>query len=300
MAVGVRNVSQFWQIWCGLWYGNRWKLLKSLKSFVILVVAGFLAWGWGINLSFSCEGLRPGPKGIVVSVTDGDTIVLDSDIRVRMIGIQAPKLPLGREGFETWPLADAAKEFLEALVLGKHVQVRYGGQQMDRHGRVLGHVFVEGVQGSEIWMQGAMLEQGLARVYSFFDNRYCLNELYKIEAQARVDRQGIWYGDPFYAIRHGDKPEQLLERLDHYEIVEGRIVNADRVGPRVYLNFGSNWKEDFTVVLERQALRLFEQEGIDPLALENSLVRVRGWIDRKDGPRIEVTHPEQIEVLAGL
>lgn len=271
-----------------------------MKIFVKIVFASILAFGWGINLSFSCEGLRSGPKGIVISVTDGDTIVLDSDIRVRMIGIQSPKLPLGRVGFEKWPLGDEAKEFLENLVLGKAVEVRYGGQQMDRHGRILGHVFLNEEGGQEVWAQGAMLENGLARVYSFFDNRFCLNELYRVEAQARVERKGIWDGEVFYAIRRGDKPTQLLERLDHYEIVEGRIINADRVGPRIYLNFGTYWKEDFTVVIERQALRIFEREGIDPLALENSLVRVRGWIDRKNGPKIELTHPEQIEVLAQL
>ena len=32
--------------------------------------------------------------------------------------------------------------------------------------------------------------------------------------------------------------------------------------------------------------------------LEGALVRIRGWVDDRDGPRIEVTHPEQIEVLA--
>jgi hypothetical protein len=45
-------------------------------------------------------------------------------------------------------------------------------------------------------------------------------------------------------------------------------------------------------------LKLFSEEGLDPLKLSNALVRVRGWIDLKDGPRVEITHPEQIEVLA--
>ena len=273
------------------------KLSEILKNYGKIVGVSLLMMGSTMNVSIACEGLRDGPKGQVISVTDGDTIVLDSDVRVRMIGIQAPKLPLGRDGFETWPMADEAKTVLENLVLGQQVQVRYGGQEMDRHGRVLGHVFVG---ENDTWAQGAMLEAGLARVYSFFDNRFCLDELYKLEAQARVDRVGIWDGEPFYAIRRGDQPAKLLDQLDHYEIVEGRIINADKAGSRVYLNFGTYWKEDFTLVIERQALRLFEQKGIDPLDLEDALVRVRGWIDQRDGPRIEITHPEQIEVLAHL
>ena len=51
-------------------------------------------------------------------------------------------------------------------------------------------------------------------------------------------------------------------------------------------------------MIEAPALRLFAEAGLDPLVLEGALVRVRGWVDDRDGPRIEVTHPEQIEVLA--
>jgi hypothetical protein len=51
-------------------------------------------------------------------------------------------------------------------------------------------------------------------------------------------------------------------------------------------------------VIEAPALRLFAEDGIDPLVLDGALIRVRGWVDDRDGPRIEITHPEQIEVLA--
>ncbi|WDR04673.1 hypothetical protein PSQ90_10085 [Devosia rhodophyticola] len=43
---------------------------------------------------------------------------------------------------------------------------------------------------------------------------------------------------------------------------------------------------------------MFAGVDLDPLRFEGSLVRIRGWVDERDGPRIEVTHPEQIEVLA--
>ena len=63
----------------------------------------------------ACEGLVDGPRGVVVSVTDGDTVVLDSGLVIRLIGMQAPKLALGREDFPDWPKADDAKAALEAL-----------------------------------------------------------------------------------------------------------------------------------------------------------------------------------------
>lgn len=188
-----------------------------------------------------------------------------------------------------------AKAALAALALGKTVTLRYGGETMDRHDRALGHLFIAGEP--EIWVQRAMVRQGLARVYSFPDNRACLDELLAAEGQARTMRLGIW-ADPYYTVRRADRPEALVERSGHYELVEGRVLLADQAGRRVFLNFGRHWKEDFTVVIEGQALRLFAESGLDPLVLGGALVRIRGWVDDRDGPRIEVTHPEQIEVLA--
>jgi micrococcal nuclease len=246
--------------------------------------------------ALACESLRMVPGGVVVQVTDGDTVVLDTGLVIRMIGTQAPKLPLGRDDFPVWPKAEEAKAALEAMVLNKSVRLGYGGEEVDRYERALAHVFVEGPDG-EIWAQQQMVALGLARVYSFPDNRQCLDQLYAAEGRARMAGLGIW-SDPYYSVRAAERPADLLERSGHYELVEGRVLLADQSGGRLYLNFGRFWKEDFTAVIAAPALRLFAEAGIDPLALEGALVRIRGWVDSRDGPRIEVTHPEQIEVLA--
>ena len=66
-------------------------------------------------------GIATPSKGVVQSVIDGDTVVLASGTPVRLVGIQAPKLPLSRRGFKTWPLAEDAKAALAAMVLGRSV-----------------------------------------------------------------------------------------------------------------------------------------------------------------------------------
>lgn len=260
---------------------------------VLSLAAAMLA---GLAPAAACEGLRMVNGGHVVSVTDGDTILLDSGLVIRLIGTQAPKLPLGREDFPTWPLAEEAKSELEALLLNKHVRLGYGGQEVDRYDRALAHVFIEET-AKPVWAQLHMVASGLARVYSFPDNRKCLDALMRAEGQARAERLGIW-ADPYYSVRAADRPEQLLDRVGHYELVEGRVLLAEKSGSRLFLNFGRFWKEDFTGVIEAPGLKLFAAEGIDPASLGGALVRIRGWVDERDGPRIEITHPEQIEVLA--
>jgi endonuclease YncB( thermonuclease family) len=240
-----------------------------------------------------CEGLVGGPRGTVTAVRDGDTVLLDSGLVVRLIGIQAPKLPLGREDFPAWPLAETARAALETLTLNQKVEVRYGGERVDRYGRTLGQLYLTGETPE--WVQQALVAQGLARVYSFPDNRACVDELLGAETVARVNRLGIW-ADPYYSVRRADRPQALLERAGRYELVEGRVLKAERVGSLVYLNFGRVWKEDFTVVIDSAGQKRFG--ALDPLRLEGALVRVRGWVESNDGPRIGVTHPEQVEVLS--
>jgi micrococcal nuclease len=263
--------------------------------------AGLAAMALSLSLTLeagACEDLSPGPQGRVTEVVDGDTVMLEDGLVVRMIGTQAPKLPLGREGFETWPLAEEAKAELSELVLGETVALGYGGERRDRYDRALAHVFVlDGAGDVTAWAQEHMVANGLARVYSFPDNRRCLEQLFAAERQARADRLGIW-SHPYYSLRDAARPETILAHLGGYELVEGRVLAAEAVGERVFLNFGRNFRTDFTIVVERAAQRLFAADGIDLLRLENALVRVRGWVDERDGPRIEVTHPEQIEVLS--
>ena len=243
----------------------------------------------------ACEGLRDGPKGTVTEIVDGDTLLLDTGLVVRLIGIQAPKLALGRDDYPDWPKGNEAKAALIALTLKKPVLLRYGGEEADRHGRALAQVYVTGDQ--PVWVQQKMLEQGFARVYSFADNRAGLPELFAAETRARAAGLGIWT-DSYYRVRRADRPADLTKLSGHYELVEGRVLQAEKLGAQLFVNFGRYFKEDFTAVIDARALRLFADLGADPLKLGGALVRVRGWIDDRDGPRVAVTHPEQIEVLA--
>lgn len=251
--------------------------------------------GLGADNGAPCAGLERGPRGTVTAVRDGDTVMLDSGEMIRLIGIQAPKLPLGRPDFEPWPLAGQAKSALEVLTLGQSVVLYYGPTRRDRHDRVLGHLVLA---DTGQWVQAEMIGAGMARVYSFPDNRVCLSQLLDMERDARLARRGLWH-HPYYDLRDARHPDTLLPLEGRYELVEGRVLKAERVGRRVYLNFGRVWKDDFTVVIETAGLRQFEKSGLDPLAFADKVVRVRGWVNVLDGPRMEVTHPEQIELLTG-
>ena len=264
---------------------NRNLLARAVA--VLVFFAGAPA--WGMEGTEGTEGLEAGGAARVVAVVDGDTLWLDDGAEVRLVGIQAPKLALGRRDFRPWPLAEEAKAALEALTLERRARLFYGGRRGDRHGRVLAHLFLD----DGTWVQGALLLAGMARVYSFADNRARVNEMLALEARARRARAGIW-AHRFYDVRRAD---HLDARADGFQLVEGMVANAAVVRGRVYLNFGEDWKSDFTVTVAPRDRRLFDDAGIDTTRFAGARLRVRGGIKQFNGPMIEVTHPEQIERL---
>ncbi|HET8728601.1 MAG TPA: thermonuclease family protein [Alphaproteobacteria bacterium] len=235
------------------------------------------------------SGLVHEEGGLVVEIVDGDTVLLDDGREVRLVGLQAPKLPLGRPGFTEWPLAEAAWSALSGLVLERRIDLAYGGRRGDRHGRRLAHL----IRDDGLWVQGAMLAAGMARVYSFPDNRPAVSEMLAIERASRAARRGIW-ADPFYAVR---RPAETHGLVDTFQVVEGRVLDAAEVRGRIYLNFGQNWREDFTVTIAPGDRRTFEEAGLEPAGWTGRRIRVRGWIGEYNGPVIDATHPEQVELL---
>tara|TARA_R110002096_G_scaffold257381_1_gene450913 strand:+ start:262763 stop:263563 length:801 start_codon:yes stop_codon:yes gene_type:complete len=224
----------------------------------------------------------------VVEVIDGDTLVLENNVTVRLVGLQAPKIALGRENFKEWPLGYEAKDALRDLTLGKTVSLYYGGREMDRYGRALAHLFLD----DGTWVQSEMLNLGMARVYSFSDNRSVVGEMLEIEKKARSRSDGIW-ALRYYSI----VPQQQSGRLTNsFQIISGNITEVATVRSNTYLNFGDDYKTDFTIVIPNKVKKMFEQLDINLSELAGKNVIVRGWLKYYNGPSINLSHPEQLVI----
>lgn len=228
--------------------------------------------------------------GVVREVTDGDTLTLDNGEVVRLTGIQAPKLALGRPGFKSWPLADEARNALQAMTQNQTVQLGFGGARADRHRRTLAHLYRP---PDALWIQGEMLRLGMARVYTFSDNRALAPEMLALEQTARAARRGIWAHE-FYRVR---TPEGLDALTESFQLVQGTVFKFAKITDYVFLNFGMDYRTDFTAVIERRDWPRFTAAAIDPQNYAGRTLRVRGWVEHWNGPMLRISHPEQIEVL---
>ena len=157
-------------------------------------------------------GLEAGDTAEVKAVIDGDTLTLADGRVVRLVGIAAPKPPLGATAGSA-PLAERAAAALAELVLAREVTLAYGGRRSDRYGRLLAQLY----RDDGLWLQGEMLAHGLARVVTHPDNRALAHQMLERERAARAARLGIWAAPSFAVLR----PEEASRHLDGFELIEG-------------------------------------------------------------------------------
>lgn len=263
-------------------------------------------WALGIGVGLALGGafcvvsaracdLPPGETATVSAVLDGETLVLQDGREVRLLGIQAPAAPPDWEGPEPWPFAAQAKTALGALVQGAAVDLRFDARKEDRHGHLLAQVFLDR-DGRRIWVQEALVADGMARVAALPDLDACLGPLLRVENEARHDRRGLWRSLT-YQVRDANDPRELGYLRHTYQLVEGQVHGIGEGKTLVYINFAEDWHTDFTVTIKRKRLPVLEAAGLDLESLPGRRIRVRGWVEWWNGPMIEISHPEEIEVL---
>lgn len=231
--------------------------------------------------------LEPAGDAKVVQIVNGATVRFATGDTARLAAIETPRLG-GRDAI-AWPHAENAKKALAALVLNRSVRVFHAGRRVDRYGRLIVHLFV-----GEGWVQAALVQGGHARVRSYRDNRLRVGALLKLEVAARKSGIGLWQHSR-YAVR---TPETVARDLGSWQIVEGTVKAVAALKRVTYLNFGDNWRKDFTVQINARSRRLFRKAGMMLKTLDGKRIRVRGWVRSRNGPLIVATHPEQIELLS--
>lgn len=88
-----------------------------------------------------------------------------------------------------------------------------------------------------------------------------------------------------------------MSRRSRYEIVEGAVASVSRTKSGVYLNFGSDWKSDFTARIAKDVLSAHPEFNQQLDTFKDMRIAVRGWIERRNGPMIDIRDPSQLEIL---
>lgn len=227
----------------------------------------------------------------VAEALDAVTLRLADGGVLRLEGLVAPQPPLGYRG--VWRSAERARQGTAALTRGLGLQVGVTGA--DRWGRSVGTATLP--DGRDL--AAVLLTAGWAMVAGHEPTEDQAARL-RLEAQARAEERGLW-SDAYYSVRAAERlPEELTgDEISpgRFLLVEGRVLDVAVVRGRTYLNFGADWRSDFTATLSPEARRRFREAGLDARDWQGRRLRLRGWLLSWNGPMLELSDPGQVEVL---
>ena len=131
-----------------------------------------------------------------------------------------------------------------------------------------------------------MLRDGVAIIYASEGD--IPGSWFAAEASARSKKIGIW-GDhdllltPFNAAQHKNE----------FHVVEGTVTRIYANKAATYLDFGEDWRSDFSITVPAK-LRRSMGDKLDAIK-EGSHVRVRGRLYEENGPMIMLNNANNLE-----
>ncbi|MEM9223804.1 MAG: thermonuclease family protein [Pseudomonadota bacterium] len=221
-----------------------------------------------------------GTAGRIAAHDGFASLTLDDGTEVRLVDIVPTSALLG---------ADRSEGGLQALV-GEPVALArstdFSGQ--DRYGRPVGDLVLSATQESVL---RHLLREGLALVDPAVMSEQCLDAMFKDERWAQAQGNGFWADGG--RIRKA-QDAKLADDAGMYALVEGVVKSIGETRDTTYLNFGDDYKTDFTALIRRRD----GKSWVDELKmLEGRKVRLRGVLEAWNGALIRLEHPRQVERL---
>lgn len=132
------------------------------------------------------------PEGMarVVRVIDGDTLLFERGVRVRLIGADTPETV--KPGAPVEPWGPEATEFTREFIGDGHVRLQFDRERKDRYGRFLAYVWV-----GEQMLNEELIRAGLARAalnYRFSESMK--RRFRRAQNEAQAAQRGIWSTEP--------------------------------------------------------------------------------------------------------
>ena len=121
----------------------------------------------------------------VIRVIDGDTVEIENGEKVRYIGMDTPETVDPRKPVQCFGKEASLKN--KNLVEGKEVELEVDISNIDKYGRLLRYVWLNGVMINE-----ELVKEGYARVETIPPDVKYSQILLSAEKDARSNNRGLW------------------------------------------------------------------------------------------------------------
>lgn len=173
-------------------------------------------------------------------------------------------------------LSDNAENYINSNWVGRKISLITGENKTDRHGNITAQIKDE--NGN--WLQGELITKKLAFVYPESDGLMA-NEMLDIESKTQKNN----------IITTAEIEQNPTSYKGNFHIIEGVVTDIKTIKDKTFLNFGDDWKTDFTAVISRDSLKNFDKNIEN---LKGKKISVRGWVEEYNGPMTEIYNKHQI------
>jgi endonuclease YncB( thermonuclease family) len=232
----------------------------------------------------SCAPLQHSERVTVRYVSDGDTLILSDNRKIRLIGINTPEV--ARKDKPAQPLAIRARDRLRQLLFQHSNQARllYGEQQTDRYGRKLANLWLP----NDSNLAAELLREGLGWMIAIPPNTRFIDCYQQAEKTARAAGSGVWRQSD-YAVKPST---QLGLRSSGFQRVQGRVIRVNHGGGALWVNLEGR----FALRIPDQDIHWFSDPPDSNWV--GRTIEVRGWVFNTKGElRMTVHHPAMLQFL---
>jgi len=219
-------------------------------------------------------------------ITDGDTVVLTDNRRVRLIGINTPELNDADEQLRKAALA--AQNTLQSLLPDNEPVLLYTGTEShDRHNRLLAHVVRK---ADQLAVAAVLLKQGHAMHIAVAPNNLCATHFARLETIARTQQLGLWkIGEDV----HSTKAASISKKSRGFKLITGTVTQVQTGTKHTQLLIDDN----FALKVRKKLANKLNSDGA-LLALIGKQVEIRGWLSgRKNKKSLWLQHPANLRQL---
>ncbi len=206
------------------------------------------------------------------SVESTATLVAANGDRIQLASVKMPELWPASAAYGSWPHAAWAHKNLESRTRGKTVELFCEGEAISFDGQKIAHILLPTGE----WLQQQLVREGAAYVFTRRDHTAGLAQLYADEDSARANSLGVWQTTKIVVADSQANNEGM--RTGWFQIIRGTVLDVATVRRQTFLNFGADWRKDFTAEIPARALRAFKKAGMDPLTFQAKYLEVRGWV----------------------
>ena len=238
--------------------------------------------------SMSVASAGTGKQSYVVARVEADLIITKSNDRIALYGVR-----LVQEAQNAALYRKAQQYMQEALGTSSFTldsqAFRDLGMTENRYDDLLGRILLS--DGG--WLQ----EQLIARGYGIWSGApgypsELRERLVRAERGAALEKLGIWR--KLQIINANQPGRQYWD--GQFIVARGVVRDVFRGASATYLNFGEDWRKDFTVAIPARSRKKFRLGDWTIADLKNRSITVRGLVRFYNGPYLELDFPEQLEI----